>query len=144
MTQPIPSLPVLKRRAQQLRERLALEGETISHGKALERVAHMLGHRNWNTLRAMAGNGEPGPPATLGARVSGRYLGQPFTGTVLGVQSLQHQRSHRVTIHFDEPVDVVEFDSFSAFRQRVTSSLNAEGRTANKTSNGRPIMELDL
>lgn len=144
MTTSIPPLSVLKKRAQQLRERAAAEGETISHSKALERVAHTLGQRNWNTLRALAGNGEPAPPATLGAKISGRYLGRAFTGKVLGVTALRHQQAYRVTIHFDEPVDVVAFDSFSAFRQRVTSNVTADGVTVQKTSNGQPVMVLDL
>jgi len=48
----------------------------------------------------------------------------------------------RITIVFDEPVDVVSFDSFSAFRQRVTVTLGNDGKTAEKTSDGVPHMQL--
>ncbi len=44
---------------------------------------------------------------------------------------------------FDEPVDVVTFESFSAFRQRVTATVDETGRTIEKTSNGRPQLELE-
>ena len=29
-----------------------------------------------------------------------------------------------ITVDFDEPVDVVEFESFSAFRKRVTATID--------------------
>ena len=48
-----------------------------------------------------------------------------------------------MTLHFDEPVDVVTFDSFSAFRQRVNCTVDETGRTAETTSNGRPHLELE-
>ena len=49
----------------------------------------------------------------------------------------------RMTLNFDEPVDVVTFDSFSAFRQRVNCTVDETGRTAAKTSDGRPHLELE-
>ena len=80
----------------------------------------------------------------LGSRVRGHYLGQPFDAKVLGVQALTAQPGHyRLTLHFDEPVDVVTFESFSAFRQRVNCTVDETGRTAAKTSNGRPHLELE-
>lgn len=50
---------------------------------------------------------------------------------------------YRLTMKFDEPVDVVTFESFSAFRQRVTATVDETGRTIEKTSNGLPQLELD-
>ena len=41
-----------KNAARALRADLARSGLTISHGQALELVAHQLGHRDWNTAAA--------------------------------------------------------------------------------------------
>ncbi len=139
----LPSLDSLKDQAKRLRASLAQEGQTISHSRALELVAVQFGYRDWNTLHAAVGNRPPFNPYMLGSRVSGFYLGQPFTGSVLGVQSLGGDpERYRLTLHFDDPVDVVTFDSFSAFRQRVHCNVDTTGRTAQKTSNGRPQVEL--
>ncbi|MCY1242542.1 hypothetical protein D9M72_555070 [compost metagenome] len=80
----------------------------------------------------------------LGSRVKGLYLGQPFEGEILAVHALTAQPGrYRLTMKFDEPVDVVTFESFSAFRQRVTATVDETGRTIEKTSNGRPQLELE-
>lgn len=141
---PLPSLEHLKQQAKRLRAQIAADGNAIGHSRSLELLAHQYGYRDWNTLHAAVGNRPPGAPLTLGGRVEGRYLGKPFSGTVLAIRTLGHSDRHRVTIHFDEPVDVIEFDSWSAFRQRVTSNLCESGRTIERTSNGMPVMELDL
>lgn len=115
-TPPLPSLDTLKDQAKRLRAGLADEGTTIGHSRALELIAAQYGYRDWNTLHAAVGNRPPFNPYMLGSRVSGYYLGQPFTGAILGVQSLGGDpERYRLTMHFDDPVDVVTFDSFSAF-----------------------------
>lgn len=80
----------------------------------------------------------------MGEAVGGTYLGQPFTGRVLGIHALPAQDRFRITLHFDEPVDVVTFDSFSAYRQRVRAVIDARGTTQHKTSNGNPHLQLHL
>ena len=141
---PLPSLDALKDQAKRLRTRFSDDGQAISHSRALELIAAQYGFRDWNTLHAAIGNRPPFDPWMLGSRVRGHYLGQPFDAKVLGVQALTSQRGHyRMTLHFDEPVDVVTFDSFSAFRQRVNCTVDETGRTAAKTSNGRPHLELE-
>ena len=141
---PLPSLDALKDQAKRLRARFAADGEAISHSRALELIAAQYGFRDWNTLHAAAGNRPPFNPWMLGSRVRCRYLGQPFDATVLGVQAVTSQPGlYRMTLHFDEPVDVVTFDSFSAFRQRVNCTVDETGRTAAKTSDGRPHLELE-
>jgi hypothetical protein len=141
---PLPSLDALKDQAKRLRARFAADGEAISHSRALELIAAQYGFRDWNTLHAAAGNRPAFNPWMLGSRVRGHYLGQPFDAQVLGVQALTSQPGHyRMTLHFDEPVDVVTFDSFSAFRQRVNCTVDETGRTAAKTSDGRPHLELE-
>ncbi|MFP6747102.1 MAG: glyoxalase superfamily protein [Alphaproteobacteria bacterium] len=49
----------------------------------------------------------------------------------------------RLTIRFDEPVDVVTCDKFSAFCQRVSCNLNEKYVTAERTGNGQPHMRLE-
>ncbi|HEV7317013.1 MAG TPA: glyoxalase superfamily protein [Ensifer sp.] len=140
----LPSLDALKDQAKRLRARLASEGETISHSRSLELIAAQYGQRDWNTLHAAVGNRPPFNPWMLGSRVKGHYLGQPFEGEILGVQALAAQPGrYRLTMKFDEPVDVVTFESFSAFRQRVVATVDETGRTVEKTSNGRPQLELE-
>src|SRR5690606_22677252 len=117
-------------------------GNSVSHGQALELVARQYGFRDWNTLCAAAGIGQPAIPLTVGARVGGRYLGQPFTARVVGVKAYSNSGRYHFTLDFEKPVDVVTFESFSAFRRRVTCTVDMSGRSAEKTSNGRPVMEM--
>ncbi|SIR00759.1 hypothetical protein SAMN05880582_105198 [Rhizobium sp. RU20A] len=140
---PLPSLDGLKDQAKRLRAAIGAEGQSISHSRALELVAAQHGYRDWNTIHAAAGNRPVFDPMVLGSRVEGHYLGQPFVASVLGVQMLgQDPARYRLTLHFDSPVDVVTFESFSAFRQRVHCTVDETGRTFEKTSNGRPQVEL--
>lgn len=140
----LPSLEALKDQAKRLRSRLSGEGEDISHSRSLELIAAQYGYRDWNTLHAAVGNRPPFNPWMLGSRVKGRYLGQPFEGEILSVTALTAQPGrYRLTMKFDEPVDVVTFESFSAFRQRVTATIDETGRTVEKTSNGSPQLELE-
>lgn len=128
-----------KLRARDLRRELAARGVAISHGQALERVAAELGYRDWNTAVARLSN-EPPFTINVGDAVSGAYLKQPFTGRVLAVQEMSGGSHFKVTLHFDEPVDVVSFESFSAFRQRVTATVDADGVSPAKTGDGEPQM----
>lgn len=141
---PLPALDALKDQAKRLRGRFAAERQEISHSRALELIAAQYGFRDWNTLYAAAGNRPAFNPWALGARVRGHYLGQPFDAEVRGVQALSAQPGrYRITLHFDEPVDVVSFESFSAFRQRVSCNVDESGRTLERTSDGRPHLELE-
>lgn len=143
-TTTLPSLDALKDQARRLRTRLAAEGETIGHSRSLELIAAQYGFRDWNTLHASVGNRPPFNPWMLGSWVKGRYLGQAFEGEILSVQALTAQPGrYRLTMKFDEPIDVVTFESFSAFRQRVTATVDETGRTIEKTSNGLPQLELE-
>jgi len=60
------------------------------------------------------------------------------------LHALSKSGRYRASIQFDTPVDVVAFDSFSAFRRRVTVTVDATGATAEKTSDGRPHLQLAL
>ena len=140
---PLPSLPVLKDQARRLRVSLEAAGHATSHCRALELIAHQYGFRDWNTLHARLGNRPRLSPYTIGARVAGSYLGQPFTGEVLSAGVFENDPTRlRLTLKFDNPVDVVTFESFSAFRHRVNCVVDDTGRSQAKTSNGRPHVEL--
>ncbi len=136
------SIDALKGQARRLRAKLRADGVPISHGKSLEFLAHQHGFKDWNTLLAAARGGPTPCPAPLGARVRGRYLGQPFQGEVIAVQALSPPGRFRITLSFDAPVDVVTFASFSNLRRRVSCVIDAAGRTRETTSNGRPQLEL--
>ena len=140
----LPSIDVLKTQAKRLRNDLESDGTPTGHSKSLELLAHQYGYKDWNTLHAAVCNRLPGPPVTIGERVRGHYLGQAFAGEVLGVSVLGAPGRYRVTFHFDEPVDVVTFESFSNLRRRVSSVINVDGVSAEKTSDGQPQMVLAL
>ena len=126
-----------KQRAHDLRAASAQAGAPISLAAALEKVAAELGYRDWNTASARLSN-EPPRPLQVGDRVAGRYLKQPFAGRVLAVREMAGGGAFEVTLHFDEPVDVVEFESFSALRQRVNATVSVDGVSWSRTSDGEP------
>jgi len=140
---PLPALDALKAQARRLRKSLEAEGNFISHSEALELVAHQYGMRDWNTLHAAAGN-RPAEPLALGAKVSGTYLGQAFTAQVIGLTRLNDGARYRLTLDLDEPVDVVTFESFSAWRKRVNGTVGRDGRSMSRTSDGQPHLALNL
>ncbi|MCB8840795.1 glyoxalase superfamily protein [Aurantimonas sp. VKM B-3413] len=145
-----PDIATLKTQAKRLRSGLGESGHDISHGAALELVARQHGFRDWNTAHARADTPDGASPGrgvsalTIGSAVSGRYLGHAFTGRLVALQALSASGRFRATIQFDQPVDVVAFESFSSFRRRVTAVVDGAGRTREKTSDGRPHLELSL
>lgn len=142
MTGSLPSISTLKMQAKQLRAALEKRGEPLSHSQVLELIAQQQGFKDWNTLFAAVGNRPPVLYLRPGDRVAGKYLGQRFDAEVLGVQGSTAACRVRLTVKFDEPIDVVTFKSFSAFRQRVTCTLNSDAMTSEKTSDGEPHMVL--
>jgi len=143
------SISQMKDEARRLRDGLAGSGSPISHSQSLELVARQKGYRDWNTLYGDLGhstgaNHPSGLSIGIGQSVEGTYLGQPFKATVLGVQSQLQPDRFRITLELSEPVDVVTFESFSAFRRRISATINSDGRTSEKTSNGEPQLVLCL
>ena len=67
-----------------------------------------------------------------------------MSGEVIAIRSMESHGRWQVTLQLDEPVDVVTFDSFSAFRRRINATIGGDGRTVEKTSNGQPHLVLDL
>ncbi len=127
-----------KAQARALRQALARAGTAVGHAQALELVAQQHGARDWNTLHARLSRRNAPEALTLspGDRVQGRYLGQAYTGVVVGLSGPAHNR--RVDIQFDSPVDVVPFDSFSNWRSRVRGTIGADGASLRRTSDGMP------
>lgn len=141
MTNSIPSRDVLKSQAKRLRSDLAARGQTISHAQALETIAHQWGARDWNTIAAQANIADAG--WTPGQKISGRYLGHPFTGQVKAAR-MASSGFWALTLRFDEAIDVVTSAHFSSFRRQVNTTVNPEGFSPQKTSDGQPHMVLDL
>lgn len=142
MTGALPSLDAIKAQAKALRASLSATGQDISHSQSLELIAKSFGFKDWNTLHAKIGNG-PHPPVMLGQIVEGHYLKQPFVAEVLGVTQLSDGR-YSVVLRFAEAVDVVTFDSFSNFRQRITKVVGPDGRSFDRTSDGQPHLQIRL
>ena len=136
----LPTTDVLKSQARTLRRDMAARGQALSHAQALETVAHQWGARDWNTAAALAACGPTGWHP--GQRVSGRYLGHAFTGVVKAAR--QGASGYwTLTLRFDAPIDVVASARFSAFRRQVSATVNAAGRSPQKTSEGVPHLVLD-
>lgn len=142
MKQPLPSIAAAKAKARCLRAELQAGGTTISHGKSLELIARQQGYRDWNTLHAAIGKRRP-IALTVGDHVRGHYLSQPFDAEIVSVETVR-PGWFRIILDLDEPVDVVTFDSFSNLRRRVAGVVGPAGTSREKTSNGRPQLELDL
>lgn len=140
MTSPqIPSRDILKSQAKRLRADLAAQGNTITHAQALETIAHQWGARDWNTLAAQAAHAHAG--WAPGQRVAGRYLGHSFNGVVKAARQAANGY-WSLTLRFDEAIDVVTSDMFSAFRRQVNTTVNSDGISPQKTSDGQPHMVL--
>lgn len=130
-----------KFRARQMRVEQSKTGNQLSHGQALELVAKELGYRDWNTAAALLSN-YPDISVQVGDHVRGTYLKQPFTGRVLSVTEQGGGAYFRVTLDLDEAVDVVTFDSFSAFRKRINAQIDIKGDSPAKTSDGEPHLSI--
>ena len=129
----------LKAEARSWRAEQAQAGHPVTNSQALEMVARFHGFRDWNTASAVL-PATRAPAFAVGQAVKGTYLKQPFTGVIMAVAAMGGSNLFKITVQFDEPVDVVAFDSFSAFRHRVVATVNREGVSPSKTSDGAPHM----
>ncbi len=142
MSMPIMSLDDLKSQARSLRRALTATGHAVSHSQSLELLARQLGLRDWNTLHATVSNTRP-CPYQLGQKVRGAYLGQRFTGEIIGLREMADGARYHLTLRFDTPVDVIRFESMTNLRSQITAIVNRKGMTAEKTSDGQPHLVLD-
>ncbi len=138
---PLPSRAALKAQAKRLRTTLEDAGTPCTHAQALEAIAKQWGARDWNTLHARA-NGDPHPAYTPGQHITGRYLGHRFAGRIK-TASRVGDTQHRLTLRFDAPIDVVTSAHFSNVRRQVNCVVDANGRSARKTSDGHPHVVID-
>ena len=138
----LPSRNALKAQAKRLRTSLSAAGTKLPHAVALETVAKQWGFRDWNTLSSAASQAST-PMWQIGQKVSGVYLGHAFTGQIKSVS--QRGANHaRLTLVFDAPVDVVTSERFSSLRRQINATVNSDGRTFEKTSDGQPHLVLDI
>lgn len=138
----LPTRTQLKDQARRLRETMAHGGTPLSHSAALETLARQWGYRDWNTLSAAASNAPaPTPRWQIGQRVTGHYLGQPFTGRIKAADQASGG-FWRLVLVFDAPVDVVPFAAFSNLRRQVRCTVNGQGVTPEHTSDGQPHVVL--
>ncbi|MEM6312161.1 MAG: glyoxalase superfamily protein [Pseudomonadota bacterium] len=141
MTRKLPTLVDAKYLAKALRNRLADEGVLLGHSQALERIAQDYGFRDWNAFHAAIENNQSNTWG-VGARVTGRYLSQPFAATILSSEPLR-PGWFRLVLNLDEAVDVVRFESFSNMRKQIRVEVGPAGHSKERTSDGRPHVELD-
>lgn len=136
-----PSISTLKSEARALREERSLAGTPLGHSAALEAVAHHHGYRDWNTAAAALPD-RVYVPVQVGQRVKGAYLSRPFTGMVIGVKLLSDMQHYEVTVNFDTPVNVWKGELATAYRKRVTATVNMRGVSPAHTSDGEPHMRI--
>ncbi|MEM6609917.1 MAG: glyoxalase superfamily protein [Pseudomonadota bacterium] len=141
MTRHLPTLVDAKKLAKALRKRLADKGVVLGHSQALERIAQDNGFRDWNSFHA-AIEADPSKSWGVGARVTGRYLSQPFAATILSSEP-KRPGWFRLVLNLDEAVDVVRFESFSNLRKQIRIEVGPAGHSKERTSDGRPHVELD-
>lgn len=140
---PLPSVEELKAQAKRLRSQMAVLNTPLSHSQALELLAQQMGVRDWNTLQAQAAaKSNHRPPWAVGDFVRGRYMGQSCSGRILALRVLPDGH-YRVTVHLDEAVDVVPFESFSNMRQRITATMVSFGASVGRRSDGVPHLVLE-
>ncbi|MGJ8547227.1 MAG: glyoxalase superfamily protein [Sulfitobacter sp.] len=139
-THTTPTPMILKSQAKRLRADLGATGHPITHSQSLEMVAHQWGARDWNTIIAQAGNMPP--DWRVGQRVSGRYLGHAFQGVIKAARQ-SSSGFWSLTLRFDTAIDVVTSVHFSSLRRQVNTTVNRDGTSPQKTSDGQPHMVLD-
>jgi hypothetical protein len=141
-TDALPTVAEAKKLAKALRADHLSTGEEMTHGRALELVAARYGHRDWNSLNAAIADLAP-KGWTAGGRVRGYFMGQVFEADVLASEQVK-PGWYRLTLDLDEAIDVVTFESFSNFRERLVKIVGPDGTTQEKTSQGIAHLTLEM
>ena len=141
MTRDLPTLGEAKLLAKRLRDDLAAAGVRSAHSQALEKTAHRHGFRDWNALHA-AIRDLPPKGWRAGQRVSGHYLAQRFSAAILSADEMA-PGWFRLVLDLDEAVAGVRLDGFSTLRKRIRAEVGPDGRSKERTSDGRAHIELD-
>ncbi len=140
---PLPIHSEVKHRAKTLRARRQAAGHPMSHAQALERISRKLGFRDWNTLSAAITTVRNASCVPKGDTVRGHYMGNPFDARILRIGATAEGET-RLTLRFNEAIDVVEHTGFSAFRQQINCRVNRDGRSSEEISDGTPHVTLML
>ena len=130
----------LKTEARTWRGQRQTQGESVTHGAALEIVALRHGFRDWNTACALLPERDP-TPLVPSDRVTGTYLGHPFEDVLLAATPLGPGQTS-VTVQFDAPIDVTAGTPYAHMRRRVTATLDEDGTSPARTGDGAPHMRL--
>ncbi len=138
-----PSVSDLKDQARRLRQALSDQGTLITHSKSLELLAQQYGSRDWNTLRSKAEAHVTETLPRVGDRLHGQYMGQSFSGVLKALQKHGNKGALRVSIQLDQPVDVVSFDRFSSWRHQITGTVDQNGVSFRKRSDGTPHLVVE-
>ncbi len=81
--------------------------------------------------------------ALLGDRVTGTYLGHPFSGKVVDIGFPAGGGPERTySVQTDEPINVSAFESMKMFRQRITATLDPEGESVDHKGRRNGVMKL--
>ena len=137
----LQSVTDAKSQAKSLRQALAAQGTHITHAQALELIAHQNGTRDWNTLHAKLSRAAP-QPFQLNDEVRGQYLGQAFTGRIVALAKAGPNT--QISLQLNEPVDTVQFESFSNMRRHIKGVVGPDGRSPQKTSDGTPHLVINI
>lgn len=137
-----PPLARLKHQAGRMRARAAAKGEAMSQAEALEKLARMLGHRDWNTLHAAAGRTPEGAPVQTGDKLRLRYMGVPAEGRVRSVQDGAEAGLWRVVIDLPAPLSIPTAEGIDLTRRRLHGDVDEKGRSPARRSDGTPHLDL--
>lgn len=136
-----PNVANLKAQARRYRASHEAQGRQLSHARALELVARQHGFADWNTAVATCRQHRVPDKLAAGKVVQGRYLGQAFEARIIAATQVP---DGHVLLTFDlhEPIDVAASSRFSAFRKRISGSVDSEGRSEETLSDGTPQLEV--
>jgi hypothetical protein len=142
MTNPTPPLARIKDQARRMRTRTVAKGAPLSQAQALEKLARMLGHRDWNTLRALAARTPEGAPLSVGDRVRLRYLGVPADARVRSVQEGEEDGLWRIALDLSGPLSIPTAEGIDLTRRRLHALVDRKGVSPARRSDGVPHLEL--
>ena len=142
---PVPPLPRLKDQAARLRARAEARGEAMTRAQALEALARLMGHADWNTLRAAATRGPDGAPLQAEEKVWARYMGSaPIRAKVLRVREGARPGLWRVWIAFAEPLTGKGLPAVLEDRGRLSAEIDGAGASVGRRSDGTAHLTLEL
>jgi hypothetical protein len=142
MTNPTPPLARIKDQARRMRTRTVAKGAPLSQAQALEKLARMLGHRDWNTLHAAASFTPEGAPAKTGDKLRLRYMGIEAEGRLRWVKEGAEQGYWQVAIDLTAPLPIPTAEGIDLTRRRLHADLDAKGISRERRSDGTPHLEL--